>query len=72
MRRLRSYWVPRYILNKLKNSGKNYGNYPLPPLTPEYSRQSTYNTVPSAVKTNFNLKTKTIDKDSILTEVQKK
>lgn len=72
LRRLRSYWVPRFILNRLKTSGKNYGNYPLPPLTPEYSRQSTYNTVPSAAKTNFNLKTKPIDKDTVLTDVQKK
>ena len=50
LRRLRAYWVPRFILNKLKSSGKNYGSYPLPPLTPEYSRQSTYITQASAGK----------------------
>ena len=74
LRRLRSYWVPRFILNRLKISGKNYGNYPLPPLTPEYSRQSTYNTVPSTGKSNnVNVvKTKPIEKETILNEAQKK
>ena len=50
LRRLRSYWVPRFILNKLKVKGKDYGSFPLPPLTPDYSRQSTYMTAPSASK----------------------
>lgn len=42
LRRLRAYWVPRFILSKLKQRGKPYGVNPLPPLTPDYSRQSTY------------------------------
>lgn len=50
LRRIRAYWVPRFILNKLKQLNKDYGAYPLPPLTPEYSRQSTYMSMPSASK----------------------
>jgi hypothetical protein len=42
LRRLRSYWIPRYILNRLRLDGKDFGVYPLPPLTPDLSRQSTY------------------------------
>jgi hypothetical protein len=51
LRRLRSYWVPRFILNKLKQKGKDFGSFPLPPITPEYSRESTYLTAPSTSKT---------------------
>lgn len=51
LRRLRAYWVPRFIINKLKQRGKNYGSHPLPPLTPDYSRQSTYLSSSSAIKT---------------------
>jgi hypothetical protein len=72
LRRVRSYWVPRFILNRLRNSGKSYGTYPLPPLTPEYSRQSTYNTVPSTVKPAMGQRPKPIDKNSVLTEGQRK
>jgi hypothetical protein len=50
LRRIRAYWVPRFILNKLKQLKKDYGAFPLPPLTPEYSRQSTYISVPSTGK----------------------
>lgn len=50
LRRLRSYWVPRFILNKLKVKGKDYGSFPLPPLTPDYSRQSTYMSAPPSSK----------------------
>jgi hypothetical protein len=50
LRRIRAYWVPRFILNKLKLLKKDYGAFPLPPLTPEYSRQSTYISVPSTGK----------------------
>lgn len=50
LRRIRAYWVPRFILNKLKQLNKDYGSFPLPPLTPEYSRQSTYISVPSTGK----------------------
>lgn len=50
LRRLRAYWVPRFIINKLKQRGKDYGSYPLPPITPDYSRQSTYLTVSTASK----------------------
>jgi hypothetical protein len=50
LRRLRSYWVPRFILSKLKAKGKDYGSFPLPPLTPDYSRQSTYMTASSMGK----------------------
>lgn len=42
LRRLRAYWVPRFILGKLKQRGKPFGVHPLPPLTPDFSRQSTY------------------------------
>ena len=43
LRRIRAYWVPRFILNKLKSVGKDYGYmHPLPPITPLFSRQSTY------------------------------
>ncbi len=45
LRRLRSYWIPRYILNRLRISGKDFGTFPLPPLTPDLSRQSTYNNI---------------------------
>ncbi len=51
LRRLRSYWVPRFILSKLKEKGKDFGSFPLPPITPEYSRESTYLTAPSTSKT---------------------
>ncbi|CAF0839419.1 unnamed protein product [Brachionus calyciflorus] len=54
LRRLRSYWVPRFVLNKLKLKGKDFGNFPLPPLTPDYSRQSTYLTAPPSRK-GFNI-----------------
>ena len=57
LRRLRSYWVPRFILNKLKKIGKDFGSFPLPPITPEYSRESTYLTAPSTSKT-INLSSK--------------
>jgi hypothetical protein len=50
LRRLRAYWVPRFILHKLKQRGKDLGSFPLPPLTPDYSRQSTYLTVSSSSK----------------------
>lgn len=50
LRRLRSYWVPRFVLNKLKQKGKDFGAYPLPPLTPDYSRQSTYLSAPPSRK----------------------
>lgn len=53
LRRLRSYWVPRFVLNKLKQKGKNYGTNPLPPLTPDYSRQSTYLSAPPSRKNCF-------------------
>lgn len=42
LRRMRAYWVPRFVLSKLKEKGKQFGVNPLPPLTPAYSRQSTY------------------------------
>lgn len=49
LRRIRAYWVPRFILSKLKNIGKDYGyTFPLPPITPLLSRQSTYISVKSA------------------------
>ena len=49
LRRIRAYWVPRFILSKLKNVGKDYGyTFPLPPITPLFSRQSTYISVKSA------------------------
>jgi hypothetical protein len=51
LRRLRAYWVARFVLNKLKNIGKDYGYiYPLPPITPYFSRQSTYISMSSSVK----------------------
>jgi len=51
LRRIRAYWVPRFILNKLKAVGKDYGySYPLPPITPLLSRQSTYVSNQSASK----------------------
>jgi hypothetical protein len=34
LRRLRSYWVPRFILNRLREEGKDLARFPLPPLTP--------------------------------------
>ena len=48
LRRLRAYWVPRFILHKLKKRGKDLRTFPLPPITPDYSRQSTYVSVSSA------------------------
>jgi hypothetical protein len=49
LRRIRAYWVPRFILSKLKVNGKDYGySFPLPPITPVYSRQSTYVSAKSA------------------------
>jgi hypothetical protein len=48
LRRLRAYWVPRFILHKLKQRGKDLRTFPLPPITPDYSRQSTYVSVSSA------------------------
>ena len=51
LRRIRAYWVPRFILNKLKGIGKDYGyTHPLPPITPLFSRQSTYISTTSAGK----------------------
>jgi len=51
LRRIRAYWVPRFILSKLKAVGKDYGyTYPLPPITPLFSRQSTYISMHSAGK----------------------
>jgi hypothetical protein len=41
LRRLRSYWTPRFILHRLRSRGKDCGAYPMPPLTPIYDRQST-------------------------------
>jgi hypothetical protein len=64
LRRLRSYWVPRFILSKLKQKGKDFGSFPLPPITPEYSRESTYLTAPSTSKT-INISSK----DNIIDEV---
>ena len=52
LRRLRVYWVPRFILYKLRAKGKDYGAFPLPLLTPEYSRNSTYITRTSAIGGN--------------------
>lgn len=71
LRRLRSYWVPRYILGILRNKGKNYGAFPLPPLTPEYSRQSTYNTIPSTSKSTVKKLNKSHLIDNELTQEQK-
>lgn len=49
LRRIRAYWVPRFILSKLKVNGKDYGySFMLPPITPMYSRQSTYVSAKSA------------------------
>jgi hypothetical protein len=51
LRRLRAYWVPRFILSQLKTIGKEYGGFPLPPLTPDFGRASTYLSAPSTCKT---------------------
>lgn len=49
LRRIRAYWVPRFILSKLKSTGKDYGySFPLPAITPVFSRQSTYISARSA------------------------
>lgn len=70
LRRLRAYWVPRFVLSKLKQKGKDYGSFPLPPLTPDYSRQSTYLSAPSTSKIlPFNTKQ---NRSDILDEEQKK
>jgi hypothetical protein len=70
LRRLRSYWVPRFIISKLKSKGKDYGAFPLPPLTPDYGRQSTYLSAPSSCKTiPFSSQNFQID---LLTNEQKK
>lgn len=71
LRRLRSYWVPRFVLNKLKQKGKNYGAYPLPPLTPDYSRQSTYLSAPPSRK-GCTEAYKFENKTALLNEDQKK
>ena len=51
LRRLRAYWVPRFILSKIKINRKDYGAFPLPPLTPDFGRLSTYISAPSSCKT---------------------
>lgn len=71
LRRLRSYWVPRFVLNKLKQKGKNYGSYPLPPLTPDYSRQSTYLSAPPSRKNCIDSR-KISSNTSILNDDQKR
>lgn len=71
LRRLRSYWVPRFILSKLKQKGKDYGAFPLPPLTPDYSRQSTYLSIQSFSKIAPPLSIKQSRSDN-LDSIQKK
>lgn len=73
LRRLRAYWVPRYILSKLKEKGKNYGSFPLPPLTPDFGRQSTYMSAPSSSKTISMQQQQNVIKDlEALTDDQKR